>query len=497
MGQYDYTIQQSDVLYQGDVGNGYSLQYYHYYDYGKDLAGYLPESYADEERLYRQFVYNNYTYVDEETRSFLKGIIAEQGFSLKDPDLIKSVAAYVQNAATYNLSYTPELDKASNAVIAFLSKYKEGVCRHYAASATMLFRTLGIPARYVIGYMGSVEAGEWSEIKTPGHAWVEVYLDGIGWLPVEVTGGGYGDGAGGFGGNGGGGGGGDEKPKDKLTLMPAYQSKPYDGKPLYPYDISKTPQLVDLLEKGYTYDVVLGGSQTEIGRGVSVIESFRLFDPSSKDVTDRYELKFLEGVLEVLEPDLQTIRVYLYQLQKYYNGTPLAFEEEDYEIIEIPADVRLELALNISLTDAGYLTLDDINSKFEEYASFRVYRGKTDVTEEFRVVFDVFPGTPEDYVPIRVDARPLELTANSVTKPYDGKPLNGDGVTITLGSLLPGHHIENVNVIGSITRQGSTYCVIDLESLVILDAEGNDVTDNYKIVAKYGTLTVVEPLQKS
>ena len=38
--------------------------------------------------------------------------------------------------------------------------------------------------------MGQTEAGEWTEITLKdAHAWVEVYLDGIGWVQVEVTGG--------------------------------------------------------------------------------------------------------------------------------------------------------------------------------------------------------------------------------------------------------------------------------------------------------------------
>ena len=67
-----------------------------------------------------------------------------------------------------------------------LETYKEGICQHYASSATVLFRALGIPARYTIGYTTHATANEWVEVTTENaHAWVEVYIDGVGWIYSE------------------------------------------------------------------------------------------------------------------------------------------------------------------------------------------------------------------------------------------------------------------------------------------------------------------------
>ena len=50
----------------------------------------------------------------------------------------------------------------------------------------------GIPARFTTGYSASGEAGVRTDVmNTKAHAWVEIYLDGIGWVAVEVTGGSY------------------------------------------------------------------------------------------------------------------------------------------------------------------------------------------------------------------------------------------------------------------------------------------------------------------
>jgi transglutaminase-like putative cysteine protease len=73
---------------------------------------------------------------------------------------------------------------------------KEGYEIHFATLATLLLREAGIPARYVEGYyLSSKDTNIYTKMKSIvfdipdsyAHAWVEVYMDGIGWTPVEVT----------------------------------------------------------------------------------------------------------------------------------------------------------------------------------------------------------------------------------------------------------------------------------------------------------------------
>ena len=54
-----------------------------------------------------------------------------------------------------------------------------------------MFREAGIPARYVEGY--KIRADQWRLGKAQvtdyeAHAWTEIYIEHIGWIPVEVTG---------------------------------------------------------------------------------------------------------------------------------------------------------------------------------------------------------------------------------------------------------------------------------------------------------------------
>ena len=66
-----------------------------------------------------------------------------------------------------------------------------GVCQDYAHLAVALCRSIGIPARYVSGYLfssndrtGSIN-GDFVRVQT--HAWFEAAVPGQGWLPLDPT----------------------------------------------------------------------------------------------------------------------------------------------------------------------------------------------------------------------------------------------------------------------------------------------------------------------
>ena len=72
----------------------------------------------------------------------------------------------------------------------FLFRTRTGFCGHYASAFTVLMRAAGLPARVVTGYLG----GEWNPAggylvvrQSDAHAWVEVWLDGRGWMRVDPT----------------------------------------------------------------------------------------------------------------------------------------------------------------------------------------------------------------------------------------------------------------------------------------------------------------------
>lgn len=75
-------------------------------------------------------------------------------------------------------------------VDALLFDEKRGFCAHYAGAATFLFRAAGIPSRIVVGYQGG-DAGAGGEYlivrQYDAHAWVEVWLEGRGWVRIDPT----------------------------------------------------------------------------------------------------------------------------------------------------------------------------------------------------------------------------------------------------------------------------------------------------------------------
>lgn len=73
----------------------------------------------------------------------------------------------------------------------FLIESQRGYCVHFATAATLMFRYYGIPARYAEGY--HVDASSFDSymnakvVDSDAHAWVEVFDDTYGWVPIEVT----------------------------------------------------------------------------------------------------------------------------------------------------------------------------------------------------------------------------------------------------------------------------------------------------------------------
>ncbi|MBE6684069.1 MAG: transglutaminase domain-containing protein [Ruminococcaceae bacterium] len=470
----DGIVQTSDVIVPEMTNGHYQLDVYTLENIG-DLS--LTEAYASYEREYREFVYQNYLAIDDETLEYMRGLIESYGFNKYSPSVIHDVANYIANSAIYDMEYDRALDQSDNVVIAFLEAYKSGICQHYAASAVMLYRALGIPARYTIGYAANARENEWTLVTgMEAHAWVEIYLDGIGWIMVEVTGSGNDFG---------------EMPEppteNTIVITPSYQYKEYDGTPLYAANEISVPfELLELLDQGYTYEVVVNGQQTEVGMGKSYIQSFVLYDPYGNDVTADFDIRYENGTLAVA---YKTVKILLYKLQKYYDGTPLTFTDEDYEYITQPPEgMTIDINVNISLTDAGYLTMSDINNNIDEYITYTVYINGVR-TEGVLLVVDVYEGMSQDYVPIRIDRVDLELTSASMSKDYDGEALVYDKVYISKGTLANGDVLE-AHASGMIIDKGRTENIIFEEDVRIINRDGEDVTDNYNITLIFGSLMV-------
>jgi hypothetical protein len=93
------------------------------------------------------------------------------------------------------IPYTLDVDtgpRNQDIVEYFLFDLQKGYCDYYASAMVVMARAAGLPARYVIGYIGETfdETNQVYIITADqAHAWAEVYFPGFGWIPFEPTGG--------------------------------------------------------------------------------------------------------------------------------------------------------------------------------------------------------------------------------------------------------------------------------------------------------------------
>ena len=473
----DHEIQSSDVKYQGDTSSIYSLSYYLF---NARTATLLPSvhPYQQQELAYSQYVKNNYLSMggaSSELQAYLNEVIAEQGLNSGNIwAKISKVSNYIQTGAglTYNLRYDRKLDEATDIVYCFLTDVKEGICQHYASAATLLFRALGIPARYTGGYVADAQAGKWVEVTNKeAHAWVEVYVDGVGWVNVEVTGGGPGAGGGTQGEY-------DDLYAKSYTVKPVTEYMKYDEK-----DPSRTLTPSDELQglsaitaRGFTYRAVVTGAQSEVGYGESTITSLTIFDPTGTDVTDKFkDITYASGTLHVY---MAEITIATHGGTQVYDGTPLMVA--GYERYG-----KLISGHTITIRTVGSQTNVGSSSNSVRYEILDA-QGE-DVSYMYKV--------NRQYNTLRVTPLSITVTAASDKKSLTelgGQALTNDGFTYEIeGGSLPKDYRVEAEVQGSQKNVGRSENSVT--SVKIFDADGNDVSSNFAIETVNGVLSVTPP----
>lgn len=150
---------------------------------------------------YQNLVYANYLDVPEELEEALAPLVSQvyapwvsigSGHWRPDhPSVRVSIAQNVAQLLAERCQYDPQAPAApegTDPVDYFLNNSRRGYCMHYASAAALTLRALGIPARYVSGFTADCLPGQQADVPDrAAHAWVEIWLDGFGWYPVEVT----------------------------------------------------------------------------------------------------------------------------------------------------------------------------------------------------------------------------------------------------------------------------------------------------------------------
>ncbi|MFQ5817235.1 MAG: DUF3488 and DUF4129 domain-containing transglutaminase family protein [Terriglobia bacterium] len=103
-------------------------------------------------------------------------------------DKAAALELYLRTQFGYTLDLPPVLPE--DPIASFLFDTRRGHCEYFAASMTVLVRSLGIPARLVNGFL----TGDYNDVgkdyivrASDAHTWVEIFFPGVGWVEFDPT----------------------------------------------------------------------------------------------------------------------------------------------------------------------------------------------------------------------------------------------------------------------------------------------------------------------
>jgi transglutaminase superfamily protein len=102
-------------------------------------------------------------------------------------EVVERVERYLTETGGFR--YDTDVERTSRIPLQdFLLNTKTGYCQHFAGAAALLLRLAGVPTRVVAGFAtGRQQGGGFVVRDTDAHAWIEVYFEGVGWVPFNPT----------------------------------------------------------------------------------------------------------------------------------------------------------------------------------------------------------------------------------------------------------------------------------------------------------------------
>ncbi|MGB4658899.1 MAG: transglutaminase-like domain-containing protein, partial [Mobilitalea sp.] len=104
-------------------------------------------------------------------------------------DKLKAIESFLQE---YRYTLEPgEIPADVDFADYFLFENQEGYCTSYATAMAVLGRCIGVPTRYIEGFIVKYDRRETEKMypvmNSQAHAWAEAYIEGVGWIPFEAT----------------------------------------------------------------------------------------------------------------------------------------------------------------------------------------------------------------------------------------------------------------------------------------------------------------------
>ncbi len=110
----------------------------------------------------------------------MRAIVNEYDHQMTPLEIVRNLSEYVYNNFKYITGIT-----TVETTLEEVWKLRAGVCQDFAHILLVMLRMLGIPARYVSGYICPNKNGMRGEGAT--HAWVEAYIPFYGWIGLDPT----------------------------------------------------------------------------------------------------------------------------------------------------------------------------------------------------------------------------------------------------------------------------------------------------------------------
>jgi hypothetical protein len=123
--------------------------------------------------------------VSARIRSLADSLTAD---ATNDYDRVRAIEMWLRTRFRYTLELPRSAREAT--LDHFLFERRAGHCEYFSTALAVLLRTQGIATRNVNGFLG----GEWNDFgsyltvtQNQAHSWVEVWFEGIGWVPFDAT----------------------------------------------------------------------------------------------------------------------------------------------------------------------------------------------------------------------------------------------------------------------------------------------------------------------
>ena len=153
--------------------------------YVKNLGTSFEDYQAYVERIWQYYLPE--THVSERVQAYLDQLFDGAESDLEKLNRIENLLSSYQYS-THPGELPSYVQTQEDFLDYFLLESQQGYCSHFATAFVLLARSQGIPARYVQGFYVPKEDQDIVTVTSSmAHAWPEVYIKGVGWLPYEPT----------------------------------------------------------------------------------------------------------------------------------------------------------------------------------------------------------------------------------------------------------------------------------------------------------------------